>query len=579
MDIQGTVLAETKTSITIGWTPPPEQIGYVPMIDGSPKMTDGKIHNSWSHTAKQVTIGKPAGETLPASLHAYTVQILAEAGVVVIVDPKVIKDAPLIGLNITTVGDYDGYDIDGTGDSAVIFELGTDGSTLTHTNIKRAGVHKASSGLPPDWGVHAVYAKARCLIDDVKASCDPQCDSVFSLRFDSTTLKTFRADGAPHGVTYFETSPIAGQVDISDGDIFFTDDETAIYFGLDTEIMIRQSFRILDVRATGPGPFFLNVEAGKLAPGAKVVVEDCFHNGQPVTAAQIKGVPPAQLTILPVVVPPIPPGTVTHKELMDARVDHGKPFKPLFDLVQINTGGYPTQGKSHMVDAAWAKRGVRDVLRLSSPGFPSGPSPVPGNPWYERAQMGWQRAISIGERVCYGVGFCIPSGMDQFGNDLMFEAPHLQVGNYGPPSFLYVVPGAIEYRLQTGKVRTSGGLVWECSFGKAWGKSVGTQYAVPANRFAFDVFHQVLVESVLVPDFTGWVSVWHRQEGGQWMQTVSLTAVPTIQCVDDVARTVPSLNVSDLINLYVLAKPVAKMRDFVMFGRWDTAAQAKAELG
>lgn len=66
-----TKIAETATSITLGWVPLVGQEGYVPLIDGQDKMTDGKRHPSTSQTAKQVQIGKPKTGT-----HTYGVRIL-----------------------------------------------------------------------------------------------------------------------------------------------------------------------------------------------------------------------------------------------------------------------------------------------------------------------------------------------------------------------------------------------------------------------------------------------------------------------------------------------------------------------
>jgi hypothetical protein len=70
------VVSETATTITLGWSPPAGQEGYVLLIDGQPKSNDGKRHASIAVTAKQATMGKMPGETNPASKHTYGVRIL-----------------------------------------------------------------------------------------------------------------------------------------------------------------------------------------------------------------------------------------------------------------------------------------------------------------------------------------------------------------------------------------------------------------------------------------------------------------------------------------------------------------------
>lgn len=71
-----TKLADTKTTVTIGWKQPAGQQGYIPTIDGSEFLTDGKRHPSFSVTASSARIGKPADETTPASKHTYGVNLL-----------------------------------------------------------------------------------------------------------------------------------------------------------------------------------------------------------------------------------------------------------------------------------------------------------------------------------------------------------------------------------------------------------------------------------------------------------------------------------------------------------------------
>lgn len=66
------IVSETPTLITIAWDPVGGQQGFVPTIDTSELLTDGKRHASTSKTQSQVKIGKPQ-DGLP---HAYGVNIL-----------------------------------------------------------------------------------------------------------------------------------------------------------------------------------------------------------------------------------------------------------------------------------------------------------------------------------------------------------------------------------------------------------------------------------------------------------------------------------------------------------------------
>lgn len=68
------ILSQDTKTITLGWTPPAGQEGYLPTIDGSDKMTDGKRHPGTSETANSVRIGKKQD----GQKHRYGVQILGK---------------------------------------------------------------------------------------------------------------------------------------------------------------------------------------------------------------------------------------------------------------------------------------------------------------------------------------------------------------------------------------------------------------------------------------------------------------------------------------------------------------------
>ena len=70
------VSGETDSTITLKWDPPADQYGYVPLIDGSDIMTDGKKHPGLKADQGSVKFTKPKDETNPFTVHSYGVRIL-----------------------------------------------------------------------------------------------------------------------------------------------------------------------------------------------------------------------------------------------------------------------------------------------------------------------------------------------------------------------------------------------------------------------------------------------------------------------------------------------------------------------
>jgi hypothetical protein len=84
------LVSETATTITIGWDAPPGQEGYVPTIDGSQFLTDGKRHAGTSKTANQVKIGK----IQDGKSHAYGVICLGNIGQGAVWSPPITPPPP-----------------------------------------------------------------------------------------------------------------------------------------------------------------------------------------------------------------------------------------------------------------------------------------------------------------------------------------------------------------------------------------------------------------------------------------------------------------------------------------------------
>lgn len=191
-----------------------------------------------------------------------------------------------LGVNVTTKQDVHDVVIDGTGDSGVLFQLNADGSSLSRVKMTRVAAGNSAS-----YGKHGIYAKGRNLtLQDIDVSCSSYCASGISLRHDGALLNRFKVVGAPEALTYYETtgSVTGGTITIENGSGSFTGD-TAIWVSVDDATRVYdQHFVITNVSFTGSGAF---MKVDKAAWGnSTVVVQHCFLNGHPVTAADLPNV-------------------------------------------------------------------------------------------------------------------------------------------------------------------------------------------------------------------------------------------------------------------------------------------------
>lgn len=206
-----------------------------------------------------------------------------------------VANVPGLGINVTTQRAITDYVIDTTGDTGVLFQLAAGGSSLQRVQMRNIAKLNTVT-----YGKHAVYGKAaNLLLEDIDADCSPYCASCFSLRYDGAILRRFRANGAPHAITYYETSSNPGQVLIEHGTGTFTNADTGIWMDAETfyQQVIRQAFTIRDVHLAGPGRFFLKAYIYRFT--GLLNVQGCTLNGQPVTTSMIAGVPSSQLTVTP----------------------------------------------------------------------------------------------------------------------------------------------------------------------------------------------------------------------------------------------------------------------------------------
>ncbi len=197
-----------------------------------------------------------------------------------------------LGINVTTKQDIADKVIDGTGDTGVLFQSNGTGSSMSRIKMSRV-----AAGNSVAYGKHGVYGKVSNLsLQDMDISCSSYCASGISFRYDGATLNRFKVSGAPHAITYYETSTTPGVVTIKNGSGSFTSD-TAIWVDAETDYTqkVIQKFVITNVSFNGNGAFMKVASARFASPS--VVVQHCFLNGKPVTAADFPGV--SNLTILP----------------------------------------------------------------------------------------------------------------------------------------------------------------------------------------------------------------------------------------------------------------------------------------
>lgn len=284
-DLPLTKISETDKTITLGWEPVGLAAGYVFFAGGK------RVSNTWDTSKTWAKFAKPG----PWSVQA--VGVLASGVYPPVVTPPdqpasswpappvppitTVTNASGLGRNYTGMVTAQDLVIDGTGDTAVLFQPGAANSVLRRARLLRCCIGNSVS-----YGKHAIYAKARDLtIEDVYAECASPAASGFSLRYDGAVLRRSEVHGAPHALTYYETSKVAGAVLVEDVRGSFRGD-TGVWAALDSEPRVLQAFTFRRVHLIGQGEF---MKATAFA--GSVRVEACTLNGRPVTASDLPGVP------------------------------------------------------------------------------------------------------------------------------------------------------------------------------------------------------------------------------------------------------------------------------------------------
>lgn len=200
-----------------------------------------------------------------------------------------ITDQTGLGVNNTSYTQRTDYVIDGTGDTGLLYQFSaSDGSTAGRFRMRRIGALASLS-----YGVHGVYGKAaNLLLEDFDIQATK--NSLFSMRY-PCTVRRFIGSGAYSALTYYETSPVFGStVLFEDGNVSFTGD-TGFWVDAETDYQPtwHQNFIFRRVWMTGPGAF------AKCAivrnSGSTFRFEQCRLNGNPITSADIPGIPSATI--------------------------------------------------------------------------------------------------------------------------------------------------------------------------------------------------------------------------------------------------------------------------------------------
>jgi len=301
-----TVVSETATTLTVGWTPVVGAAGYEFLVDGK------RASNTWDPTTKQVKFGKPdSGD------HTYSVLVLGKTDEGDLVWPAVTPPPPpdgwVVGLPVPPVTNlsnptgpainahsasdpmtYQDTVINGGGDSAILIQPGAPGRTLNRIQALNVAAANAQT-----YGKHAIYGKAKGLrANDFYATSSKYAASGFSIRYGDWQAQRFELDGFYIGISYYEEEAYDQPVVCADGIVNHTN--TGVWLSLDAGTRVTPDFTFENIQFTGP-PLVFAAQAGILDGSVtsigctwRATASDKFV---PVTAAMCKGIPAAQLHI------------------------------------------------------------------------------------------------------------------------------------------------------------------------------------------------------------------------------------------------------------------------------------------
>lgn len=202
---------------------------------------------------------------------------------------QTINNAPGLGVNVTTQQAIHDIALNGSGDSAVLFQLNAGGSTADRLSLLNVASLNAVS-----YGKHGIYAKAQNLtLRDIDITCSGAAASGLSMREAGLLAQRFTIGRSgsgrpPIALSYYETVSTEGTVTCEHMIVYCSD--TVIWLSYDTDTSsVHQNFVFRDIQAFGPA-WFLRVDR-TFGPGLKagktITLDTCSMNGVRITSANL----------------------------------------------------------------------------------------------------------------------------------------------------------------------------------------------------------------------------------------------------------------------------------------------------
>jgi hypothetical protein len=147
------------------------------------------------------------------------------------------------------------------------------------------------------------------------------------------------------------------------------------------------------------------------------------------------------------------------------------------------------------------------------------------------------RPIGIGQSDYYGIMVRVPPqwrGASSAGWGLVIAQLAYQ-GIWGAPVSLNVHADRVRLVLQSGLCEPVGSASPHCQYQTGFGRNgVGRNLpnllAIPRQRFAAGVWHELVVHVHRAFDSSGVLEAWHRRKGQrEWVKTAELRGYPTVQ--------------------------------------------------
>lgn len=306
-----TVVSETATTLTVGWTPVVGAAGYEFLLDGT------RVSNTWDATRATVKFGKPdAGE------HTYSVIVLGKTDEGDLIWPPVTPPpsgwtvaAPgSTGAKVTTINNPAGAGVNIYQAKATITDTivngGKDQAFLTQggqaggagSTFERIQGNAVGGYSVPSNNKHFFYVKAAnvtVLDAAATAATSPhQGDGGLSVRYAGFLAQRFTLDGFQLPLCIFADDETKGQIVWRQGKVT-NPKNTPVY--LDCDEAAKMVYDVVCDQIdffSWTGPLFV---ANTANFAGTLTVTACTLDGKPITAAQagtlVRGIPAGSLHI------------------------------------------------------------------------------------------------------------------------------------------------------------------------------------------------------------------------------------------------------------------------------------------